>query len=254
MLLCASIPCVNTAPVHLIHPMATGKKSFILYAELIHSVDIMTDEQAGKLFRHILEYVNDRDPHTEDQLLRLTFEPIKWRLKDDLNKWRAICDRNSENGKRGGRPRKTEETQNNPVGFLETQNNPDEPKKADNDTDTDIEESKRVVPKPKRRQEIIPTHPLTKWIATNTPTIQSLKEPLTDAQAEQLIADLNINTDIKRVRLKDVLTSMENKPDLLKKYKSANLTIRKWWKIETDRNPITEFQQPKRDTTKPHYR
>lgn len=97
----------------------------------------------------------------------------------------------------------------------------------------------------KRRDAAAPTHPLTIWINTNAPTVQKLKNPLTDSEAAELLADLNIDSDIKKTRLKDILMAMENKPDLLKKYKSANLTIRKWWKLEIDRNPITEQTQAK---------
>ncbi len=46
--------------------MATDKKSFLLYCDLIHTVEQLTDEQAGDLFKHILRYVNDQEPQTEN--------------------------------------------------------------------------------------------------------------------------------------------------------------------------------------------
>ena len=42
--------------------MAKDKKSFVLYVDLLHTVEKLTDEEAGRLFKHILEYVNDKDP------------------------------------------------------------------------------------------------------------------------------------------------------------------------------------------------
>ncbi len=39
--------------------MAEEKKGFILYSDIIHTIEKLTDEQAGKLFKHILKYVND---------------------------------------------------------------------------------------------------------------------------------------------------------------------------------------------------
>ena len=116
-----------------------GKKSFILYCDLIHSVEELTDEQSGRLFKIILQYVNDQNPKIEDQILKVAFSPIKLKLKRDLEEWLKTCERNRENGVKGGRPPKTQKTQS----VLEKPNKTEpfisKPKKADNDTDTDNE-------------------------------------------------------------------------------------------------------------------
>ena len=67
--------------------MAQGKKSFVLYCDLIHTIDKMPHDKAGELFKHILHYVNDLNPTTSDLVIELTFEPIKQQLKRDLDKW-----------------------------------------------------------------------------------------------------------------------------------------------------------------------
>jgi len=72
-------------------------------------------------------------------------------------------------------------------------------------------------------------HPLTIWINENAPSVEGMRQPLTDQQAEKLVAELGITTKAHGDKLREVISDMENKPDLLKKYKSANLTIRKWW-------------------------
>ena len=66
--------------------MAENKKSFLLYCDLIHTVQKLNDQQAGKLFKHVLEYVNDLNPQTDDILTEVCFEPIKQNLKRDLRK------------------------------------------------------------------------------------------------------------------------------------------------------------------------
>jgi hypothetical protein len=38
------------------------KKSFVLYCDLLHTVEKLPDDKAGLLFKHILKYVNDLDP------------------------------------------------------------------------------------------------------------------------------------------------------------------------------------------------
>lgn len=110
--------------------MAENKKSFLLYCDLIHTIEKMPKENAGELFLHILKYVNDQNPTTDDLIVNLTFEPIKQQLKRDLKVYENICIRNKENGFKGGRPKKPKE----PTGLL---GNPKKPKKADTDNDTD---------------------------------------------------------------------------------------------------------------------
>ena len=70
--------------------MADGKRSFLLYADLLFTIEKLPDEKAGALFKHILEYVNDKDPKTDDMIVDIAFEPIKRQLKRDLNNWESI--------------------------------------------------------------------------------------------------------------------------------------------------------------------
>ena len=82
--------------------MATNKKSFLLYCDIIHTVEKLTDEKAGQLLKHILSYVNDKEPETDDILINIAFEPIKQSLKRDLLKWDEIRIKRSESGRKGG--------------------------------------------------------------------------------------------------------------------------------------------------------
>lgn len=136
--------------------MAENKKSFILYCDLIHTVEQMPDDKAGLLFKHILRYVNDKNPITDDLIIKLTFEPVKQQLKRDLQKYYSICDRNKENGKKGGRPVKQEYTENpeepkKPTGLF---GNPEEPKKPDSDTDSDTDSGTDTVIEKKKRKKV----------------------------------------------------------------------------------------------------
>jgi hypothetical protein len=63
----------------------------------------MPSDKAGDLFKHILAYVNDENPITNDLIIELTFEPIKQQLKRDLDKWEnEIKPQRSEAGRLGG--------------------------------------------------------------------------------------------------------------------------------------------------------
>ena len=104
--------------------MAKEKKSFLLYADQNSVFQNLPDDIAGRLIKHILAYVNDEQPVTEELIIKIAFEPIRMQLKRDLQKYESIRERNSLNAKMrwdavalSGIPKST--------------------KNADNDTDTD---------------------------------------------------------------------------------------------------------------------
>jgi hypothetical protein len=85
--------------------MAEEKKGFILYSDIIHTIEKLTDEQAGVLFKHILKYVNDENPECKDLITEIAFEPIKQSLKRDLLKWDDKKQKRSEAGIAGATKR-----------------------------------------------------------------------------------------------------------------------------------------------------
>lgn len=91
--------------------MAVDKKSFVLYSDLIHTVSKMPNDKAGELFKHILSYVNDEQPKTDDLIIQLTFEPIRQQLKRDLKKYEDKKKQWSEAGKRSAEVRKANKNQ-----------------------------------------------------------------------------------------------------------------------------------------------
>lgn len=82
--------------------MATEKKSFVMYVDVLHTVKHLNDEQAGELFKHLLAYVNDEEPQTENPLIKIAFEPIKQSLKRDLKKWGIKQEQRVVAGRKGG--------------------------------------------------------------------------------------------------------------------------------------------------------
>jgi uncharacterized phage protein (TIGR02220 family) len=81
--------------------MAKDKKSFILYCDTIHTIEKLSDANAGQLFKHLLRYVNDQNPETDNDLVTIAFEPIKQQLKRDLRKFDEIREKRSQAGKAG---------------------------------------------------------------------------------------------------------------------------------------------------------
>ena len=81
--------------------MAEGKKSFILYTDIIDAFEHLTNEQRGVVFWWILQYVNDRNPEPLNGLLMAVISTIRSQLKRDLNKYKVKLEQSSESGRIG---------------------------------------------------------------------------------------------------------------------------------------------------------
>jgi hypothetical protein len=86
--------------------MAEGKKSFVLYSDQRTIIDMLSDEKAGQLLKHMFAYVNDENPQTNDPLILLAFEPIKLQMKRDLIKWEKTKGVRSDAGKASAEARR----------------------------------------------------------------------------------------------------------------------------------------------------
>ena len=117
------------------------KNGFLLYKNYIKTVNKMTNEQAGELFKMILHYANTGELlESEDPRVDSAFDFIGERLEFNTQSYAETCQKNAENAAKGGRPKESDEekerkkkgkSQKKPTGFSE------KPKKPDIDTDTD---------------------------------------------------------------------------------------------------------------------
>lgn len=116
--------------------MAQGKKSFILYSDLLQSIEHLTNEEKGVLFNHLLEYVNDLNPVLTDRLLLTAWKPIELQLKRDLVKFEEVKEKRSEAGKASAlaRAKQREQEATNSTSVKSVQQT--STNSTDNDNDT----------------------------------------------------------------------------------------------------------------------
>jgi hypothetical protein len=75
-----------------------GKESYILYVNYHEQIKLLSDAQAGILFKTIDLYVNDLNPPDPiDPLINIVWTRIKKDLKTDLKRWKDQCSKNREN-------------------------------------------------------------------------------------------------------------------------------------------------------------
>lgn len=100
------------------------KKSFLVYLDSLEVLNVLTDEQAGKLFKAIrcvqLGVECDTDP-----FITIALAPFIQQFKRDDDKYMMIVERNRANGLKNSKLLHAEKrTQSNPVGSNGTQSNP----------------------------------------------------------------------------------------------------------------------------------
>jgi len=115
------------------------RKSFIIHFDALDVLNELTDEQAGMLFKAISEYQRT-GTNSLSGMMNAVFIPFKNQFDRDAQKYDAICERNRNNGLKGGRPkpRRTQKTQSVILG---TQKNPNKP---DNKNDNDSKNKKEA--------------------------------------------------------------------------------------------------------------
>jgi hypothetical protein len=92
--------------------MAEGKKTFIFYSDWINMVREMPNEDAGALLKHVLSYVNDESPETDNVLVKMAFGHMKPLIKGDLKKWETIREKRKKAGAKGGKTTQANAKQN----------------------------------------------------------------------------------------------------------------------------------------------
>lgn len=186
-----------------------NKKSFIMYTDYQKHINRLSDEEAGRLIKAVLEYTNTSIEPELSPAADMAFSFIKEQIDRDLEKWEDTCQKRSEAGKLGGRPRIRKDPDlaqdSNPesniepkqskakkaIGFLENQT---KAKKADNDTvnvseyvnetENDIDNVSEYVSENENKNDI---DNVSEYVSDAIDEFEEIYDPFTD------IADNNNN-------------------------------------------------------------
>lgn len=117
------------------------KDSFVLQTKYRKQIARLGMEQRGVLFTAILCYEAGEDLPVMDAATEMAFDFVREDLDENRRKYEEQCRKNAENGLKGGRPKKADETEKTDRF---TENRP-QPKKADNDNDSDGDGDSEVI-------------------------------------------------------------------------------------------------------------
>lgn len=150
-----------------------ARKYFCAYHSLLDTTKRLNDAEFGRLMRAAIEYSATGEPPTLGGRELLMWDMVAWQIDRDLEKYNSFVEKQSENGKKGGRPKK-EETQ-------KTQAFSEKPKKAK----TKEKENKRpTVSKP-------PLSPLEQAVEDFKVHRKAMEKPMTPHAVELMLSRLD---------------------------------------------------------------
>ena len=113
--------------------------SFLFYTSWKEQIDELDDQELRRFINNLINYHNDQEIDLPTRTEMFLWRGILPALQKNRSRWESRQIAASENGKRGGAPKGNDNarkqpktTQNNPMGFLETQNNLKQPKQGVN--------------------------------------------------------------------------------------------------------------------------
>lgn len=115
-----------------------------IYPDFINVVQELDNGARGRLLLAIMQYANGEEPDELTGAERIAFIVLKGQIDRDADAYEANAKKQSENGKKGGRPKKPtafSENPKNPPVFSESHSKPKKPEK-DKDKDKEEEEDK----------------------------------------------------------------------------------------------------------------
>ena len=116
-----------------------AKKTAVqFYYDYFEQLAELDDKQFRKIIEAMIVYDNTGNIIELDSVTKMAFNFIKRRIDYDKEKYNLICERNKENGEKGGRPKNPDKPKK-PSGLFRNPKNPEKPKKPDMDMDIDMD-------------------------------------------------------------------------------------------------------------------
>ena len=112
-----------------------AKDSFVFYTQWAEQINLLTDKQAGALFKAVCGYVETGKIKKLDAVTNMLFSVIKSQIDKDTAKYEETCQKRKQAGAKGGRPKAEKQKV-----FTESKKSKrffEKAKKADNDNVND---------------------------------------------------------------------------------------------------------------------
>ena len=119
-----------------------AREYFCAYHSYLNGMKRLSDAECGRLFKALLEYSSAGEVSIKLQgREEVLFDVYSDQINRDIEAYEEMCRKNSQNGKAGGRPKKSAENPKNRPVFSKTQKSQDKDKEEDKDKDNSSKES-----------------------------------------------------------------------------------------------------------------
>lgn len=182
--------------------------SFVLYTDSRNLIELLTDEQSGKLLKAIFSYVEEGEAPDLDDVSTVVFTAIRNYLDRDQAKYQEVCQKRAEYGRKGGEAKASKSYQKLAKASKSYQTIASvADSDSDNDTDNDSESDSDINIKPSK--PVKHKHGTYNNVLLTDQELEKLKEKYPDWESK-------INTLSEGIELKGY------------KYKSHYLAVMKW--------------------------
>ena len=207
------------------------KNSFVLFKEQKEIVDKLSDEDAGKLFKAIFEYVDNGEVPKLTQLLDIVIIPFKQSIDRNSEKWEQIKEKRSLAGKASAEKRASKNKQNptNPTNVnsvKQTSTNVNKSQQSSTDSTVSVSVSDSVSVNNKEKNIKKEKHKYGRFGRVK----------LTDDEYERLVKEFTKDFIDNQIELLDEYVESNNNKN---KYTNFNLVLRKsirenWFKNKNE--------------------
>lgn len=163
-----------------------AREYFNAYHSILEAMEPLNDAERGRLFTALLVYSSTGAVEKLGGNERFVFPGLRSQIDRDIKKYDDYCLQQSENGKKGGRPPKANESQKTQPFF-------EKPKKA-NEKEKDKEKAKTKDKESKADQPPVPTKSTKKsfgdfgWVRLTDDEYNRLLNDLGEAEVKRCIA------------------------------------------------------------------
>ena len=125
-------------------------KGFMFYLSHKENLAELSDSQLGMLLRSLIDFAETEKPQKiADPVVHMAYKFMISQIRQDIKKYEETCQKNSQNGKKGGRPPQKA------VGFSESERFFEKPKKANKKENKNENKNKKENEKEKEKENLL---------------------------------------------------------------------------------------------------
>ena len=122
------------------------KENVVFWKDWDDAIRTLPESEQAEAYRAVMDYAMKDQSYAGAQVgIKMLMQFLTPRIDEQKEKYNSVCERNRINGAKGGRPRKPSKTQNNPVGYFDSNSKPKETQENPAKPDKDISISSSTI-------------------------------------------------------------------------------------------------------------